>query len=212
MERPHPRPDGRRHHRRHHRRATWRSAARIRPRPAHPACPCITGGRQRGRAHRPLELGKQTVRPRRPERDDAVVVLRFAERDDLGRRVDLIEAVLEQHRLRLVAAADPLDDGLQPAGDRRALGGAFVNEVDGAELGRLARALERRQLLPRPAGRPVRIVSGARRCSIDAESSMMIVCSQPPSIMRCGVSNAMTARVPASVVRSNRPSSTRIAQ
>ena len=79
-------------------------------------------------------------------------VLRLAERDDLCRRVDLIEAVLEQHRLRLVATADPLDDGLQPAGDRRAFGGAFVNEVDGAELGRLTRGDERRQLLPRPAG------------------------------------------------------------
>ena len=49
-----------------------------------------------------------------------------------------------------------------------------------------------------PPARPIRIVSSARRCASDARSSMMIVSSQPPSIMRCGVSNATTARVPAS--------------
>jgi hypothetical protein len=41
---------------------------------------------------------------------------------------------------------------------------------------------------------------------------MMIVCDQPPSIIRCGVSNAITARVPASDTSPNVPSSKRNAQ
>ena len=41
---------------------------------------------------------------------------------------------------------------------------------------------------------------------------MSYVCTQPPSIMRCGVSNAMRARVPASGTSPNLPSSKRSAQ
>jgi hypothetical protein len=63
-----------------------------------------------------------------------------------------------------------------------------------------------------PPAWPMKMASRASRCASDARSSMMIVCSQPPSIIRCGVSNATRTRVPTRGTSPNIPSSMRTAQ
>ena len=79
------------------------------------------------------------------------------------RGVDLVEDVFEQHRLRLVAAADLRDDGLQAIGDRGALGGAFVGHLDGAIFDRQIGGDEAVELFHGPPARPSRMVSSAVR-------------------------------------------------
>ena len=83
-------------------------------------------------------------------------------------------------------------------GDRDSLGRPFVAHVDRADLGGPLCSDEARKLFPRTAratgqNRLRSLPLRRRRGLVDDERLV-----QPPSIMRCGVSNAMTALSPAS--------------